>query len=311
MQQLASGMTPGWLGARLDASAADLPTGVDAVPGEPMTVRVGNASLAGNAFAVVTPFIGAGHLTIDRDAHSTDVAGWLRGLLLRAVAALPDGSLRVAPVDGATLGAGFAPFRALVETEAWRRPAIDLLGLNEVLSEAEERIERRQAAERDPTVLVIACAPLPAGSGRGERSRLAAIGHAGPSAGVYLLLAGYPSAQHPGLDAAPHLERATRLTSRTDGLFTVSDAPGPRRFSSTGGLPVGARLDRGPSDDLIESVCRRLAKTVKAQAVTDFAGLTAPWKATSPPAPGARTSVAPASPTTTCYPWHCTYAARS
>ncbi len=275
MQRFAEGLTPGWLGCRWDSSAADLPTGVDAVPGRPVAVRLGEASpVAGSVFAVVVPFVGAGHLAIDADARDPVVARWLRGVVLRVLAALPDGVLRVAAVDGATLGAVFGPFRSMVEAEVWRRPAIDLPGFQQVLSEAEERIERVQAGEVDPSVLLVCAAALPEGAGRAEWSRLAAIAHAGPAAGVFLLLAGYPPPQHPGLDAAPRLERTTQLTAAGGGLFGVSDPPGPYRFSADGtGLPVPVRLDAGPPDDLVEAVCRRLAKTARVQASTDFAAL--------------------------------------
>ena len=43
MQQLAAQLAPGWLGCRLDPSAADRPMGDDAATGRPMLVRVGDA----------------------------------------------------------------------------------------------------------------------------------------------------------------------------------------------------------------------------------------------------------------------------
>ncbi|TDC30425.1 FtsK/SpoIIIE domain-containing protein [Micromonospora sp. KC213] len=275
MQRLAEGLTPGWLGCRLDATAVDLPTGVDAVPGRPLAVRLGEASpVAGSVFSVVVPFVGAGHLAVDSDARDPSVARWLRGVLLRVLAALPDGVLRVAAVDGATLGAVFGPFRAMVEAEAWSRPAVDLPGFQQVLTEAEERIECAQAGEADPSVLLVCAAALPEGAGRPEWSRLAAIAHAGPAAGVFLLLAGYPPPQHPGLAAAPRLESTTHLTAAGGGLFAVSDPPGPYRFSGDGtGLAVPVRLDAGPADDLVEAICRQLAKKARVQASTDFAAL--------------------------------------
>ncbi len=51
---------------------------------------------AGSVFGVVVPFVGAGHLAVDSDARDPLVARWLRGVLLRVLAALPDGTLRVA-----------------------------------------------------------------------------------------------------------------------------------------------------------------------------------------------------------------------
>ncbi|MCN0176913.1 FtsK/SpoIIIE domain-containing protein [Salinispora arenicola] len=273
MRRLAEGLTPGWLGCRLDGPAADLPTGVDATLGRPMPVRLGDATpVAGSGFSVVAPFVGAGHLAVDSDARDPAVACWLRGVLLRVLAALPDGALQVVAVDGATLGTVFGPFREMVEAEAWPRPAIDLPGFQQVLAEAEERIERAQGGLPDPSVLLVCVAALPEGTGRREWSRLSAIAHAGPAAGVFLLLAGYPPPQHPGgLNTAPRLEGTTQLTAVDGGSFTVSDPPGQHRFSSDGsGLAVPMRLDAGPPDALVEVVCRRLARSARVQTATDF-----------------------------------------
>lgn len=273
MQRLAEGLTPGWLGCRLDGPAADLPTGVDAALGRPMPIRLGDTTpVAGSGFSVVAPFVGAGHLAIDSDARDPAVARWLRGVLLRVLAALPEGVLQVAAVDGATLGTIFGPFREMVEAEAWPRPTIDLPGFQQVLAEAEERIERAQGGESDPSVLLVCVAAMPEGAGRREWSRLSAIAHAGPAAGVFLLLAGYPPPQHPGgLNAAPRLEGTTALTASNGGVFTVSDPPGQHRFSSDdSGLAVPVRLDAGPPDTLVEAVCRRLAKSARVQTATDF-----------------------------------------
>lgn len=273
MQRLAEGLTPGWLGCRLDGPAADLPTGVDAALGRPMPIRLGDTTpVAGSGFSVVAPFVGAGHLAIDSDARDPAVARWLRGVLLRVLAALPEGVLQVAAVDGATLGTVFGPFREMVEAEAWPRPTIDLPGFQQVLAEAEERIERAQGGESDPSVLLVCVAAMPEGAARREWSRLSAIAHAGPAAGVFLLLAGYPPPQHPGgLNAAPRLEGTTALTASNGGVFTVSDPPGQHRFSSDdSGLAVPVRLDAGPPDTLVEAVCRRLAKSARVQTATDF-----------------------------------------
>ena len=78
-----------------------------------MHVRVGAATpLPGSTFPVPVPFIGVGHLAIDRDARDPAVAGLAaQRLLTRLLAAFPAGTLRVLAVDGGALGAPFAPFR--------------------------------------------------------------------------------------------------------------------------------------------------------------------------------------------------------
>ena len=106
LNELVYSWLPGWLGRPLDDTIIDLPMGRDAVPGRPMYLRLGDAYTSqDSAFPAVAPFVGGGHLTIDTDARDPVVAAWLRGVLVRTLAALPDGTLRVLAVDGATLGA--------------------------------------------------------------------------------------------------------------------------------------------------------------------------------------------------------------
>src|SRR5687768_12527953 len=96
LNRSASTLVRGWLGCELDSSARSRKLGIDAQLGEPMYLRAGTASPAqGAAFLVPVPFLGVGHIAIDRDARDGRVAGWLRGMLLRTLAALPEGALRV------------------------------------------------------------------------------------------------------------------------------------------------------------------------------------------------------------------------
>ncbi|MFC7545895.1 FtsK/SpoIIIE domain-containing protein [Plantactinospora sp. GCM10030261] len=275
MRRLAPTLAPGWLGCRWDPSPLDLPTGIDAVPTRPMTIRLGDTTpVAGTSIDIVVPFVGAGHLAIDTDIRDAAVAGWLRGILLRVLAALPEDAVRVATVDGATLGAAFSPFRDMMDAEAWPRPATDLPGFQRVLDEAEDRIERAPTGPMHSPVLLVCCAAPPEGAGRTEWSRLAAIAHAGSAAGVHLLLAGYPPPQPPGWPSTPRLDGTTQLTAVKGGLFTISEPPGPHRFNpDSSGLPLPVRLDDGPPDDLVELICRRLAKTARVRASTDFQAL--------------------------------------
>jgi DNA segregation ATPase FtsK/SpoIIIE, S-DNA-T family len=265
----------GWLGWRLDGSVRDLPLGREALLDRPMHLRIGDAHPAHDSvFWAVTPFIGAGHLTIHTDARDPAVAAWLRGILLRTLAALPDGTLRVLPVDGATLGSVFTPFRPLIEAEAWAAPVIDLRGMRAAFEEAERQISATQAGEMDdPPVLLVAVAALPAGGGRADWARLAALAHAGPSARVHLLMAGWPPSQMYG-EAAPRLDHTTHLTAVGDGLYRMSEPPGPYRLSADGsGLPIPFTLDPGASEDLIAHICSRSAATAAVARQTDFASL--------------------------------------
>ncbi len=275
LHTLAQSGLPSWLGARLDAAALEFPLGADALPDRPMYLRVGDANpLQDCVFWAVAPFVGAGHLAIDRDARDPAVAAWLRGTLLRTLGALPEGTLRVLPVDGATLGSVFAPFRPLVDAEAWAAPVTDVAGLRAVLDEAEHQINAVQSGTLDnPPVLVVAMAAAPAGAGRGEWARLAAIAHAGPGARVHLLLAGWPPPHMYG-EAPPRLEYATCLSTTGDGLYAMSEPPGPHRLSLDGsGLAAPLRLDPGAATDLVTAVCRQLAATATVARRTDFASL--------------------------------------
>jgi DNA segregation ATPase FtsK/SpoIIIE, S-DNA-T family len=275
LHNLAQAGLPGWLGQRLDGTLLELPLGAQATPDRPMYLRIGDASPVEDAvFWAVVPFIGAGHLAIDTDARDRGVAAWLRGILLRALAALPEGALLVLPVDGATLGAVFTPFRPLVEAEAWQAPATDLDGLRLALSEAEGQIDAVQAGALDnPPVLLLVVAAWPSGTGRPEWARLAAIAHAGPATRVHLLVAGYPPPVMHG-EPPPRLEHTTQLAAVGNGWFTASEPPGQYRLSGDGtGLAAPLLLDPGPADDLVAQVCRRLAASANVARQTDFASL--------------------------------------
>ncbi|MEU8663457.1 cell division protein FtsK, partial [Actinoplanes philippinensis] len=115
---------PAWLSRPLTDDLLDHPLGRDAAPGAPLCLKVGDASLGEDReFGAVAPFLGAGHLTVDRDAGDPAVAAWLRGVLVRVLAALPGDALRVLPVDGGGLGSGFVPFQPMIDAGQWAAPA--------------------------------------------------------------------------------------------------------------------------------------------------------------------------------------------
>jgi hypothetical protein len=291
LADLAKPLTPGWLGARLDVSAADLPLGVDAAAQAAVMIRLGEAFPVPDAsFPVVVPLLGVGHLTIDTDARHEQVAGWLRSILLRLTAAFPDGVLRVLPVDGATLGAAFAAFRPLIDSGVWGRPATDADSFRALLGQAEDQVADAQAGQRDLPFLLVACAALPVGVGPAEYARLAALAHAGPAARVHLLVCGWPPTQTYGGQPAV-LDNTTQLTGQGNG-FHVSEPAGRHRFDHAGtGLPALVALDRPPAPELIAFVCANLARTARTLAAVDFAALMPQeiWRESS--AEGLRTAV--------------------
>ncbi|TWJ26719.1 hypothetical protein JD81_00182 [Micromonospora sagamiensis] len=99
LRRAAEALAPGWAGAALDSLTPDVPP-CDEVP---PFVRVGTAAPLDDArFPALVPLPGTGHLVIDTDVSDPRVAGLLRAVLLRLLAASPAGSLLVRAVDGAT-----------------------------------------------------------------------------------------------------------------------------------------------------------------------------------------------------------------
>ncbi len=275
LAELAPALAPGWLSCPLDPRAAQRDLGRDADPSRQSLIRLGaGRPVPDQGFPVVVPFLGAGHIAIDTDARDPRVTGWLRAMLLRIVAAVPAGSVRVLPVDGGTLGAVFTPFRPLVDAGAWTRPATDLDTFRAVLAQAEAQITTAQAGDaHDLPYLLVVVAALPVGCGSSEHARLAALAHAGPSARVHLLVAGYPPVLPAGFDQPPRLDHTTQLTAAGD-TFTVSEPPGRSLFSDDGtGLAAPLSLDAAPADGLADTISRRLADTTRTQSAVDFAAL--------------------------------------
>jgi len=92
LRAAASELAPGWLGAQLDAQSATMPLGG---PNPPQFVRLGVAQPLDDArFPAIVPLLGTGHLAIDADARDARVAGLIRSVLLRLLAAAPAGTRR-------------------------------------------------------------------------------------------------------------------------------------------------------------------------------------------------------------------------
>jgi hypothetical protein len=276
LRQLADGLAQTWLGAPWPVvESSRFPVERDSAPGRPAMIRIGDAEpVPGAAFGVVVPLTGVGHLAIDRDARDPAVAGLLRSVLTRLLAAFPAGTLRILAVDGGALGAPLAPFAALVPAGVMNEPVTDVAGLRNVLEEAEEQVRRVQSGEeRDADVLVIACAALPSGVGRTELSRLAALAHAGPPARVHLVLAGYPPPPQPGREAAPRLESTTHITAQGAGrgvTFAVGDPPRETFGADGRGLNAPVTLDAAPPEGLVEELSRHIAQRAESEGVLNF-----------------------------------------
>ena len=243
-------------------------------PGQSVMIRVADAQpLPGVGFPVIVPFIGVGHIAIDRDARDPVVAGLLRSLVARLLASYPPGMLRILAVDGGALGAPLAPFRALVPVGLMNEPVTELDEFRTVLDEAEEQVRRVQSGvSPEPDVMVIVSAALPPGCGRGDHARLAALAHAGPAGRVHLLLAGYPPTSSSSWDKLPELELTTMLTvdPGAHGHFRVSDPAGTTFGAEGRGLNAPVSLDPAPAGDLIEELCRKLATQAESDSALEF-----------------------------------------
>lgn len=265
-------LVPGWLGAPLDAQAAATPLG-GASP--PLFVRLGMAHPVDDArFPAVVPLLGTGHLTMDADARDPRVAGLLRCLLLRLLAATPAGSLLIRAVDGTGGGTVFTPFSALADAGLMSPPATDRAGLRDVLTEAEKwlrpvRTTGGRRGRRDRVLLVV-IATLPAMTEGADLVRIAALSQQGPESGLHLIVAGWPPPPLTAETTQPPLPRTTRVAVR-DSYALVSDPPGATFGSQpdAGWLNAPVFLDDDPPSHLVDAVCAELAAhTAAASRVT-------------------------------------------
>ena len=246
----ATRLAPGWLGTPLDGG---LPLPRLGGHPSPQFVRVGVARpLAEVSFPVVVPL---GHVAFDVAAGADPrVAGVLRALLLRLLAAAPTGTLLVLAVDPA--GVVAAPFRTLARAGVMPPPARDRAGLEGLLTEA-ERWTRDPAPGR---TLLLVVAGWPEDTLARDADRVVALASA--PRGPRLLVAGWPPA--PAVRGRP-LPDATHIAVRA-GYARVGHPPGgspatgtPRGVEPTPGLHPRVVLDPAPGAELVGRVCAVLA----------------------------------------------------
>ena len=249
----AARLTPGWLGAQLDAVTETTPLGGPALP---TFVRVGQAQPLDDAqFPVVVPLLRAGHVAIDADARDPRVAGLLRALLLRLLAASPPGAIHPRIVDSAAVGATFGAFH-----RAPLPPAVtDVDGLRELLTEAEQWVAGRVGDQPLPAILLV-IASLPELTEGSDLARIAALAKAGPAGRLHIIAAGWPPPPLTAETTRPPLPYSTQITLRNPHVW-IGDPPGTT-FTAQGrpgrlGAPV--YLDGDPPPRLIERVTERLA----------------------------------------------------
>ncbi len=234
LRAAAAQLAPGWAGDALESLTPSIPAG----DGPPAFVRVGTAAPLDDArFPALVPLIGTGNLAIDADVRDPRVAGLLRAVLLRLLAATPAGALLVRAVDAT--GTALASFAALSDAGLLPPPATDVAGLRAVLSEAEQWVAPGASGRRrHDRALLLVIAALPEPTGHTDLTRIEALAEQGGASGLHLLVAGWPSGRAP-------VPRATALAIRT-AYALLGDPPGtsfggPR----TGG--AGPRAETGQS----------------------------------------------------------------
>ncbi|WP_328344483.1 FtsK/SpoIIIE domain-containing protein [Micromonospora sp. NBC_00421] len=232
--------------------------------GGPAPVRIGEASTADGRFPLLLP-LGAGrHLAVDRDARDPRVAVLLRVLVLRLLTTAAPGSVRVVGIDPAAWGATFIPLRPLRDAGVLGGVATTEAEIGALLDTAEAHA-RAGAGEAELLLVVAASAPGPR-----ELARLAALTHAGPTAGVCVLFAGR-AVTTPG-QAAPVLGGTTEV--RLDERYArIGDPPG-QPFSDDGtGLAVPVLLDGDPPAPAVQALADRLGAQVRRDTALHLADL--------------------------------------
>ncbi|GAB3984398.1 hypothetical protein GCM10027615_71880 [Plantactinospora veratri] len=245
----------------------------------PLPVRLGVADTVDGSFPAVVPLSGGTHLAIDADARDGRVAALLRTLVVRLLAAAPAGSVRVSALDSAALGATFLPLRVLVEAGAMPPPATTEAEITAVLDAAERHARAaQQATTGTPELLLLVAASLPEGR---EIGRLAALTHAGPTAGICVIAAGYPSRTIGA--APPPLGGTTHVRLDPQGYAWIGDPPG-HPFSSDGtGLAAPVRLDGEPPAGAVAVLADRLGEVYRRESSFEFTDLlpARPWAESS------------------------------
>ena len=281
LRAAAAELAPGWLGAPLEATAASTPLGGHEAP---PFVRIGTAQPLDDArFPVIVPLLKTGHLTIDADARDPRVAGLLRAIVLRLLAAAPAGTLHVRTIDTAGAGTLFARFTPLATSDSvgagalMPSPVTDRAGLQAVLAEAEQWVRLASLGRRPHArdrLLLLVFASLPELTDGPDLSRIAALAQAGPAAGVHLVVAGWPPPPLTAETTQGLLPLATAVAIRNP--YAVVGPPPGTSFGAGPGSPAlnaPVFLDDDPPAELVDRVCRELAAQAAVAAEIHLADL--------------------------------------
>jgi hypothetical protein len=260
----------GWLGQPWPQLAGGPLPDPPAEPIMPLPVRIGALATGPAGVPGVplhVPLLGAAHLAVDGEVRDPRVAGMFQGVLLRVLAGVPAGLVRVIAYDPAGLGRVFAPLRPLAAAGVLAEVAAGREGLLAALDEADARVhEAWRSPDTGRPLLVLALTGLPAGNSADLEARLAALAHAGPAAGVSLLLAQWPPRRPDGYQQPPVLEATTQLVASGAGwtasvvgvggsLPVVLDPPPPLEVTAGGAERIAAAVARRNQLSFAELLC--------------------------------------------------------
>ena len=255
LRAAAADLVPGWLGTGLDAVSAATPAGDTAVPAY---LRIGLAHPLDDArFPAIAPLLGSGHLAIDADARDPRVAGLLRSVLLRLVAAAAHGSLLIRVIDAAGDGDTTAAF---AELPSLAPPATDHPGMQGVLIEADHWI-RSGGGGQPASHYVLVIASLPELTDGNDLARIAQLARAGVKNRLHLIVAGWPPPPLTAETTQAPLPHSTQVSLRNPYVW-VGDPPGATYAGNGVGpsrLNAPVYLDPDPPADVIRRVCAELA----------------------------------------------------
>jgi len=255
---LAADIAPGWLSVPLDGIATLPPIGTEA--GSELAVRIGTATPLPDArFPVLVPLLGVGHLAIDAPDHDARAVAVLRSVVLRLLASVTPGALRVRGLD--PTGAVFAPFRSLFDGRLMPPPAAELGGMRTLLAEAEQWVRTPAPAGRH---LLFVVAGLPAHAEPSDIGRIQALAAAEPAARLTMIVAGLPQVTQDGATAGRRmtpLPRATTLTLR--GSTASVSEPSIGTYGRSGSLNSPIEIDAEPSGELLDGVCETVAEQAR------------------------------------------------
>lgn len=202
----------------------------------------------GDPVPLLVPFGAGGHLAFAGDARDRLVAGCVRAVLARLLAAAPAGTLRVLPVDPFTAGELCEPFQPLVASQVMVPAVTAEAGVTAGFDAARDHLDRHRGGQGKPgrLVLVVSLSPRDLNT---YRDSIEGLAHAGAGSGLHLIVTGWPPTFR--------LDRTTHVLGGS-----VPQVYGPQTgLVRDDGTPLGlpVELDEPPLPGRLRQWCGALA----------------------------------------------------